>query len=286
MALFGEHLRPKAVYPVYPPYHTGYYQEEYFYHRWNEDKKSCDRQYIDIFWTNIYCNGSHVGQRGPNIQQELINKLDPNGKYFTICQHDDGPFEQLPQDTIIFASGGNRKYGNIIALPSNCSKIPITYTELETRPLLASFVGSNTHPIRQKMFDICKNNEKIFIYLKGWSPVVNENEFNLFTKVTLNSVFTLAPRGYGKSSFRLYEAMQLGSIPVYISDDPYLPWNDELNWNEFCVLIPEKNIENLIDILMSYSAEQIEIMRNKMKQVWETHFSLEGMYQQIIRRLM
>ena len=285
MNLFRDNLRPKAVYPVYPPYHTGKYQEEYFFHRWNEEQKISNRKYIDIFWTNIYCNASHVGKVGPNIQEELINTLNWSDQYFTICQHDDGPFENLPPDTLIFASGGNRKHGNIIPLPSICSKIPITHKEIEQRPLLASFVGSNTHSIRHQIANLYSNKNNFFIYLKGWSPVVNENELNLFIKVTLNSIFTLAPKGYGRSSFRLYEAMQLGSIPVYISDEPYLPWNDELNWNDFCVLISEKDIHNLEEILNSYSKEKIEFMQEQMKKVWETHFSLEGMYQQIIRRL-
>ena len=34
-----------------------------------------------------------------------------------------------------------------------------------------------------------------------------------------DSLFSLCPRGYGPTSFRLYESIQLGSIPVYIAED-------------------------------------------------------------------
>ena len=284
--MMKEYLRPKALYPVYPPYHIGEYQEEYFYRRWNEDRPHAERKYIDIFWTNLYCNTSHSGYSIPNIQQELYDNLDWNGKYFTICQHDDGPFETLPPDTMVFVSGGNKQFKNKVALPSICSPLNIQGNyDVKNKPYLASFVGSMTHPIRNKMLDICKNINGIKMYVKNWSPVVNKNEFVTFIDLTLNSKFCLCPRGYGQSSFRMYEAMQLGSIPVYISNTPYLPFSDELNYEDFCVILYENDLMNIEEILKSYSDDKIEQMTEKMKEVWTTHFSLEGMYKQIIKRL-
>ncbi|KAJ1465033.1 hypothetical protein T484DRAFT_1866809, partial [Baffinella frigidus] len=40
----------------------------------------------------------------------------------------------------------------------------------------------------------------------------------LFRDVTAASVFSLAPRGNGASSFRIFEALEHGSVPVYIYD--------------------------------------------------------------------
>lgn len=281
-----QELRPKALYPVYPPYHRGEYQEEYFHKRWIEDNIQSERKYIDIFWTNLYCNTSHSGHILPNIQQELYNNLDWNGKYFTVCQHDDGPFENLPPDTLVFVSGGNKNFDKKIALPSICSPLQIKPNYyIESKTYLASFVGSMTHPIRNKMIDACKNTTKIKLYVKNWSPVVNDTEFNTFVKLTLNSKFCLAPRGYGQSSFRMYEAMQLGSIPVYISNTPYLPFSDELNYSEFSVILGENDLPNIVEILESYSDDKIHQMCEKMKFVWDNYFSLEGMYQQIIKRI-
>jgi len=286
MVYMRDIFRPKALYSVYPPYHTGEYQEEYFYRRWYESNIKSDRKYIDIFWTNLYCNASQLNINPPNIQEELNNTLDWNGKYFTICQHDDGPFEELPPDTVFFVSGGNKNFTKKVALPSICSKIPIiNYVENNHRPLLASFVGSNTHPVRQEMFRACYNHPKIKIQIKQWNPVVSSDDFNLFANLAYQSKFTLSPRGYGRSSFRMYEAMQLGSIPVYIFDEPYLPWEDELNYSEFCVLIDKPKIPDIVSILESYSEEDLIKMREKMKQVWESHFSLEGMFQQVVKRL-
>ena len=51
-----------------------------------------------------------------------------------------------------------------------------------------------------------------------------------FVELMSRSVFALCPRGYGRTSYRMYEALQLGCIPVYIHDEPWLPYADELDW--------------------------------------------------------
>ena len=104
-------LRPEALYPVYPPYHQGFYLEEYFFNWIKKNNIKIKREYIDIFWTNIYCNAASKKSQLINIQSEL-NELDPSKSYFTICQHDDGPLENLPNNTLIF-----RRFSNG---PSSC----------------------------------------------------------------------------------------------------------------------------------------------------------------------
>ena len=68
-------LRPASVSPTYPPYHTGEYLEEYFFKRWNEENVQTDRQYIDVFWTNNFCNSMFAGQQYYNIQEQLDSVL-------------------------------------------------------------------------------------------------------------------------------------------------------------------------------------------------------------------
>ena len=65
-------LRPASISPTYPPYHTGEYLEEYFFKRWNEENIETDRQYIDVFWTNNFCNSMFAGQQYQNIQEQFF----------------------------------------------------------------------------------------------------------------------------------------------------------------------------------------------------------------------
>lgn len=282
--MFTDKLRPPAVYPVYPPYHTGFYLEEYFSNWWKENKTDIDREYIDVFWTNIYCNAAN-GAAAIDIQSYL-NSIDTNKKYFTICQHDDGPMEKLPADTLIFSAGGNRTQGNIIPIPLICSRVTDKFIN-ESKTILCSFVGSMTHPIRNNLLQKWGSDEDfIFAFQQHWAASVPKKNLTLFKTLTCKSKFTLCPRGYGKSSFRLYETMQLGSVPVYISDSHYLPWSDELDWSEFCVLIKPDQINDLKEILSSYSDKQIEKMVKTAHKLYNEHFSMEGMCKQIACRLL
>jgi hypothetical protein len=281
----NELLRPKAVYPTYPAYNVGgYYLEEYFYKRWMEDSPQTERKYIDVFWTNLFCNNRFGGQPYPDVQGEL-NNLDRGQKYFTIVHNDDGVLESLPPDTLVFDAGGlNRRYQSI-AIPLICSKIPEHMIPKKEKTIFASFVGSPTHRVRVNMYNHCHAIDGYKIYMSNWDVNISDSAMNLFLDVVASSKFSLAPRGNGRGSFRCYEIMQLNSVPVIISDDHYLPWSDELNWSEFSVLIDENEIPYMDEILKNISDSQYQKMLEVGKEVYDKYFSLEGMYQNIIKRI-
>lgn len=282
----NDNLRPPSISPKYPPYHTGLYLEEYFYKRWNDEKIKTNREYIDIFWTNLYCNSMFAGKKYYNIQDELNLYLDYEGKYFTVCQFDDGPLERFPEDTLIFSAGGNREGDNIIPIPLICSPIPKELIPQKEKTIFASFVGSrNTHPIRMDMCNHLSGVEGYEISAGNWSTEVPMDNFKRFVDITCSSKFGLAPRGYGRSSFRLYEILQLGTVPVYISDIHYLPWTDELYWNDFCVPINEDEIEDIDAILKSIDDVEYNQLLANGRMIYEEYFSLEGMYKNIIKRI-
>jgi hypothetical protein len=281
----NEELRNKALYPVYPPYHQEEYIEEYFYKRWNEENILSNREYIDIFWTNLFNNKVYLGNYYPNVQEELDN-LSNSEKYFTVCQFDDGPFEKFPEDTLIFSAGGNREGDNIIPIPLICSSIPKELIPNKEKTILASFVGSrDTHPIRMDMCNHLSGKEGYEISAGNWSTTVPMDNFKKFLDITCSSKFGLAPRGYGKSSFRMYEILQLGTVPVYISDVHYLPWMDELDWNDFCVPVNEDEIEDIDTILKSISDVEYNRLLENGRKVYKEYFSLEGMFRNIVKRI-
>lgn len=46
-----------------------------------------------------------------------------------------------------------------------------------------------------------------------------------FARYRSLTIFNLAPRGFGRASFRLAEIIQIGRIPVYLYDDyPWIPY--------------------------------------------------------------
>jgi len=273
-------LRPTPTYPTYPPYHEGKYLEDYFFDFYIRNKEKFDakgRTLIPISWTTLYVENT------PIDIQDYINQLDPNGAYFTVCQHDDTIRQQLPTNTLKFEAGG---LGNGIPIPLVCSKINVYKEQTSYRNLFCSFVGSITHPIRQMLYNEYNDiGHGYYFSAQQWSQTVEPQKFKDFVDVTMDSVFALAPRGYGATSFRLYEVMQLGVVPIYVSDKHWLPWQDELNWNEFCVIVKPEQIPSLHSILCGYTFEQIQNMREKAKLIYDEYFSLEGVAKNILKRL-
>lgn len=271
-------FRPKSDYPPYPPYHEGVDMEEYFFNFFVKNDIETDRIYLPIFWTNLYNNKAEFWKNGKI--QAYLNTLDPNLKYFTVCQHDDAPREILPKNTLIF-SGSGRIYetkpsNNYIPIPLICSPIP-NIKENVKRDIFCSFVGSDTHPIRAKMCKELQNNPKFFIDTHKWEAKIEKDREAAFLDIMSRSTFSLCPRGYGLASFRLFEAMQLGSIPVYVYDTPWLPYEESINWEDFCILVHESDIHNIPNILDSVTEDRIKNMQKNIASNYKKLFSLKGM---------
>lgn len=273
-------LTPEPNYPTYPNYHEGLYLEDYFINFYESSLKSTDRKFIKIGWTSYYNNGLDKQKI-----QDYLDALDQNNKYFTVSQHDDAPSENLPKDTLVFCAGGNYKGRNKIPIPLICSKIPKKHIKTCNKDIFCSFVGSMTHPVRNRILQLYYDNTDFVLSLQKWTHAVSSISFMNFIDITSRSKYTLCPRGYGTSSFRLYECMQLNSIPVYISDIHDLPWSDELNWEDFCVLIKDTEVEYIKDILMNISEDQYIMMSKNIKKIYDQYFTLRGVCNNIIQRI-
>ena len=151
--------------------------------------------------------------------------------------------------------------------------------------IFCSFVGSITHDIRPKILNELNVKDGYFLRAFQWQQDVPEEQKVFFKNVLEQSRFTLCPRGYGATSYRMYEAIQVGSIPVYVSDRFVFAWEDELDWSEFCVIIPEHRISEIDSILKGYTETQVRKMQARLKEVYEMYFTIPAAYNQIIKRL-
>ena len=79
--------------------------------------------------------------------------------------------------------------------------------------------------------------------------------------------------------------MNLGSIPVYIYDDPWIPFNDLVDFEEYGILIPENEIDNIDNILKNIPKEKLIILQNKGREVYRDYFTYEGCFNKILQKL-
>jgi hypothetical protein len=270
---------------VYPPFKNGLYMEEYFLNYVSTknikvDKKG--RRYIPALWTNF-----QIEQRFPRRREEMQRTLDKwisenpskNG-YFTVVQHDDGPMLRLPANTTVYgACTGNIQLPLIYQdLSNKLENIPPK--SFKNKSILCSFVGSVTHNVRKTIIDAYNKNKKFkFSINNGWTNKVSTNNQKTFIDYTVDSKYALAPRGYGRSSFRFFEIFKLGTIPIYIWDDKeWLPYKDVLDYDKFCISIHISEIDLLEELLMSINQTQYEKMFSeyeKIKHMFELEYMCE-----------
>jgi len=91
-----------------------------------------------------------------------------------------------------------------------------------------------------------------------------------FVRQILSSKFALCPRGTGPSSFRIFEAMQLGRAPVIISDDWTPPVGPD--WPRFTIRVSERNIAKIPQVLAKHESAW-EIMGQHAKKAWLKWYS-------------
>lgn len=86
---------------------------------------------------------------------------------------------------------------------------------------------------------------------------------------------TLAPRGDGNFSFRFFEVLSCGRIPLLIDTDMALPLEDRIAYDEFIIRVPWQDVERVGDYVMDFFTKHddgaIEAMQQKARSAFETH---------------
>lgn len=85
-----------------------------------------------------------------------------------------------------------------------------------------------------------------------------------------DSVFTLCPSGSGPNSIRIWEAIQLGSIPIILTLDLDLPGDLRL-WEDACIFAEdsENGYINALEHIRTMSNEERQVKQNKVMQLAE-----------------
>lgn len=162
------------------------------------------------------------------------------------------------------------------------------------RPYLYSFLGELSHSflppthIRNQIKSI-QQKPDLFIGSIISHDLKNKLRENYFTTndyelMSRNSIFTLAPAGYGRWTYRFFQAIQWGSIPVLLSDDYVKPFEDTIPYDEFCITIPEKNIRNLDTQLRAISPQDIRKLQNALEKN-QHHFTQTDFFRKLCNRL-
>jgi hypothetical protein len=223
------------------------------------------RVYLPVQWTAHYCNNRFGQDKGAIAQlQRYLDGLDTSKPFYTIVQFDDGILNNIDHlDLKIFSMGGGRVD---YPIPLLCQ--PHKFHATVPRETLASFIGNETHAIRKQVFAL---EGKPGYYISRKPHKMTE-----YTEWMHNSAFSLAPRGYGSSSFRIAEAVHALSIPVYLSDHHCLPYNMPFDYG--VLLRPGDDIDAALQ------AADVTSMQQRLREVKEL-FTYQGCKNMILKEL-
>jgi hypothetical protein len=190
--------------------------------------------YVPLFisWTSLpVLNGF-----SPEVSRQLALKirglLRQDVQYVTLIQHAEGLYlanvpvmAKLLKNVLVLSSGGKGH----VPLPLLAKPLPpVPPREFADHKYVTSFIGTAERgAVRTVMLSA----------LNAYQPLLAADGVTWLSKsfptgsawkdAMADSLFQLAPRGTGRTSFRMYEALQMGLIPVYIWDDlewlPYRP---------------------------------------------------------------
>ncbi|OHA65017.1 MAG: hypothetical protein A2843_01285, partial [Candidatus Wildermuthbacteria bacterium RIFCSPHIGHO2_01_FULL_48_27b] len=158
------------------------------------------------------------------------------------------------------------------------------------------FAMSNGIFLRTKALRILERSDKLVCKLTGqfFSPLSPRRSYDEmkefrrgFAEMILESDYALDVRGYGNASYRLYEILSLGRIPVIIDTERYFPFSDVVDWHKFSLIVDFRDIKRLPQIIADFhkslSNEQFETMQREARAAFVNYFRIDAQMPHIIR---
>jgi hypothetical protein len=103
-----------------------------------------------------------------------------------------------------------------------------------------------------------------------------------YVRNMVESDYVLCARGDGNFSYRLYETLSCGRIPVFVDTDCVLPLESAIRWRDHCVWVDERELDRIGEIVSEFherlSDDEFEDLQRACRRLWETHLSPEGFF--------
>ena len=123
----------------------------------------------------------------------------------------------------------------------------------------------------------------------GVQPGVEGNQRQEFLDNLLRNSYALCVRGTDNFSWRFYEALSLGKIPVLIDTGCLLPMEDELNWDNFILKVPATELSELPEGLLawhsSFSDRAFRELQRDLRSIFE-RMRFVNFYLEMFRKIL
>jgi hypothetical protein len=168
-----------------------------------------------------------------------------------------------------------------------------------TKPIVSFCGQQDGFGIRSLAMNVLEGDNRVttnFIKRTGsntWGSWIRSGDKNTghrirqeFISNMLQGNYCLCARGGGNFSYRIYEAMMSGRIPLFINTDCVLPYDFEIDWFKLFPVVDVKDIQSAPNILLEYhnnSKNKFGDIQKSMRELWEEWISPIGYFKNLYR---
>jgi hypothetical protein len=283
-------LQPQTQLFKYPAHNKDYGIEQDFLiwlkkqtHLLTDNSSEANWHYLPVYWTRWHINHNFAtNNEGLEELQSSVDKvIIDDSKTFTVVQFDEGTLLNLGK-TKEFTGGRKTDIG--IDVPLLCSPHRKPFIKVDKK-YIATFNGSfETHPIRVEMRKRYEGSKEIIVgtglptrFYKRWFW---GKSFNINI---LSSYIALSPRGTNCTSFRFFEAMQLGVAPCLIGDKDVRPFKKFIPWDEMSYYV--SSVDELDTLLNNLDKKEALDKGKKAYLYWKNELFYQKWCKYVIMEL-
>jgi hypothetical protein len=129
-----------------------------------------------------------------------------------------------------------------------------------------------------------------FVFREGFGGLLGSEIRSEYVKNIVDSDYLLVTRGGGNFSYRFYEVLSCGRIPVFIDTDCVLPFDHIIDWKKYCVWVDSKDIGVIGDKVLEFhnniSEKDFEELQCSVRNLYEKWLCPVGFYGNLWRCLI
>jgi hypothetical protein len=103
----------------------------------------------------------------------------------------------------------------------------------------------------------------------------------------IDSDYILCARGAGNFSYRLFETLCCGRIPIFVDTDCVLPYDVDVEWRRYCVWVGESELpllaEKVAEFHAKLSSQGLRGLQHECRSLWEQWLSPTGFFMNFYR---
>lgn len=257
----------------------------------------------------------------PTTKYEVVVVEDVEDADFILCKPTnyngiivDSKFNSKLNKVVVYANDDNPNYLlkddlsiKLIAQPL-CNQETLNSFNADTIPLLMT--DHEIIHLDKEFLEKCRDQEKIYDYyfagqiygnrqkildinlpntlirttgsIYGLNPEQKLQQIKDFLMELGKAKFGFTPRGVGSNSFRLYEALMVGTIPIATDVITY-PYENIVDWDSFSI---RGTLNNITDLINRSKDINYESVRQNGIEFWENYCKINILHDNILDKII